>query len=245
MKQNSIPLLWVSRGFAISVFSAGLVTASAQQQGGGRQIDPAQIQQRLQQLGGDPAQMLERLQQMGVDTSQILERARQNGVDLSQFGGAAGQSGAAGLTFGVQNRLDPAQILDRTIDAYQEQLEFSDDEWAAVRPLVRDVVEKRNALMAESAPSGILASFGAGRAATGIGNAARQVRTGPEPSPAETALRTAIDSSAAAAEIKAKLDEFRSAKKKQEDELKAAREKLRKVLSVRREAKAVLAGLLE
>ena len=249
MKLILISRNWTAATFTVGIVFAGLVTVSAQQQGrGGRQFDPAQIMELMQQRGMDPNQLLERAQQAGIDTTQLLNRARQAGIDPTQFGNASGQTGAgAALQLGAGNRnlFDPSQILERTVDGYQEQLEFSDEEWAVVRPLVKDVIEKRNALQAESNPVTLLASLGGGRGAGGLARGGATTRSNAEPNPEEVALRSAIDSSAAAAEVKAKLEEFRAMKKKQADELKTAREKLRKVLNVRREAKAVLAGLLE
>ena len=228
---------------ALGFLLVGQLTAQAQQQGGrgGRQFDPAQIQDRLQQMGIDPAQLQERLQQMGIDPA-IMDRMRA-GAAQQAGGGQAAQNGGGNFALGSgQNMFDPAVILDRTIDAYQQQLEFADDEWAVVRPLVKDVIEKRNALATDSNQLGMLASLGSGRGAGAFG---RQTTPAAEPAPEEAALRTALDNSAGTADLKAKLEEYRVAKKKQADALKASRDKLRKVLSVRREAKAVLIGLLE
>ena len=63
-------------------------------------------------------------------------------------------------------------------------------------------------------------------------------------SPEAQALRTALEANASADEIKAKLTKLREARKANEAKLEAAREELRKVLSVKQEAVAVLAGLL-
>ena len=59
------------------------------------------------------------------------------------------------------------------------------------------------------------------------------------------ALQKAVESKAPADELKAKLAKLREARKEKEAALEKAQEDLRKVLSVRQEAAAVLAGLLK
>jgi len=64
--------------------------------------------------------------------------------------------------------------------------------------------------------------------------------------PEMEALQEVLDKSdAPEADIQAKLKEFRAARQKQEDELKASREKLRAVLTPRQEAMCVVMGLLD
>ena len=58
-------------------------------------------------------------------------------------------------------------------------------------------------------------------------------------------MNKAIQSKAAPAEIKAKLTQFREARRKKEAALAKAREDLRQILSVRQEAVAVTLGLLD
>jgi hypothetical protein len=58
------------------------------------------------------------------------------------------------------------------------------------------------------------------------------------------ALRSAIEANAPADEIKAKLAKVREARKSKEAALESAQAELKKVLSVRQEATAVLMGLL-
>ena len=58
-------------------------------------------------------------------------------------------------------------------------------------------------------------------------------------------MQKAIESKASADELKAKLAKLREARKQKEANLEKAQEELRKVLSVRQEASAVLMGLLK
>jgi hypothetical protein len=64
--------------------------------------------------------------------------------------------------------------------------------------------------------------------------------------PEAEALSAAADSeSTSNTDLKDKLKAYREAQKKTQDELKAAREKLRKVLTLRQEAKLVVMGILD
>ena len=65
-----------------------------------------------------------------------------------------------------------------------------------------------------------------------------------EPSPESEALQQAIDSKAAAEELKAKLAKVREARKAKQAKLDKAQDDLRQVLSMRQEAIAVVNGLL-
>ena len=68
---------------------------------------------------------------------------------------------------------------------------------------------------------------------------------GGEPSPEAEELQKAIESNASKDELKAKLTKFREARKDKEAKLAKAQEDLKKVLSVKQEAAAVLNGLLQ
>ena len=68
---------------------------------------------------------------------------------------------------------------------------------------------------------------------------------GGEPSPEVAELRKAIDDKASADVIKAKLAKVREVRKANEAKLEAAQEDLRKVLSVRQEAVALMFGLVK
>ena len=58
-------------------------------------------------------------------------------------------------------------------------------------------------------------------------------------------MQKAIDSNASKDELKAKLAKYREARKDKEAKLAKAQEDLKKVLSVKQEAAAVLMGLLQ
>jgi hypothetical protein len=57
-------------------------------------------------------------------------------------------------------------------------------------------------------------------------------------------LNQAITAKATAAELKSKMETYRSARKKKQADLENAQEELRQILSVRQEAIAITLGLL-
>jgi hypothetical protein len=91
---------------------------------------------------------------------------------------------------------------------------------------------------------------GRGRGGDGGGNSEQGSNTNTNrnrfgaSNPAADDLQKAVDSKAAPDEIKSKLAKFRDARTEKEAELTKAQETLRKALSPRQEASAVLAGLL-
>lgn len=127
-----------------------------------------------------------------------------------------------------EGNLDPAQMTERFAERIKEDLAFSDEEWKAVKPLVVKVMDAR---MKANANMGGL----------------RGRRGGDQPSanPTADALSKALEAKAPTEEVKAKLAAYREQQKKNEEELKTAREALRKVLSVNQEAQLVLRGLLD
>ena len=138
------------------------------------------------------------------------------------------------------------------LDRMQEQLEFSDEEWKAVRPLVQGVMEKQRATRGP----GMGGMFGrGGRGGRGGqpgeqpggpqgGRGGRGGQPGAGDFPEQAALQAAIDSNAAAADIKTKLDAYKKAVVKNEAALKKAQDDLRAVLSVKQEAQLTLFGML-
>ena len=77
------------------------------------------------------------------------------------------------------------------------------------------------------------------------GGEGRRGGFGGEPSPEVADLQKAIEAKASADEIKTKLAKVREARKANEAKLEAAQEDLKKVLSVRQEAVAVMMGLVK
>jgi len=148
-----------------------------------------------------------------------------------------------------RGNFNPEQFREQMMERVRKQLDVSDDaEWKLISERVSKVMEARR----EVSMGGGMGAFG--RRSRGEGNdQAGQTnrRGGPggafggEPSPEGEALQKAIESKASGDELKAKLAKYRDARKVKREKLEKAQDDLRKVLSVRQEAAAVMAGLLE
>jgi hypothetical protein len=166
--------------------------------------------------------------------------AAQNQPPPQQRQGGGGPGGGRG-------NFDPAQMQQRMMDRYKEVLEFtSDDEWNAVKPLVQKVMDARRDVGFGGMGRGM---FGMGRRGGDNAPQGDQAQAGArrgfgEPSQAQQDLQKALDAKASADEIKGKLAKVRDDRKAKEAALTKAQDDLKKVLNARREAQAVLAGLL-
>lgn len=158
-------------------------------------------------------------------------------------GGGGGRRGGGGGNF------DPAQARQRMLDRYKETLEVTkDDEWQALQPRIEKVMDARTG-MGGGMGRGM---FGGGRRGGAAQNAdanaqgaqQRRTRPGQTPMPEAEALQKAIDDKAPPAELKAALAKYSDARKAKQEQLKAAQEDLRKLLTPRQEAIASLNGLL-
>jgi len=155
-----------------------------------------------------------------------------------------------------RGNFDPAQMQQRMMERYKEVLEFtSDDEWNAVKPLVQKVTEAQREV--RSSAFGGMGRMMFGGRQRGGDNAPGGDRPqgdrpqgmgrggfGGEQSAAVQELQKAVDGKASADEIKGKLAKVRDERKQKEAALTKAQDDLKKVLNARREAQAVLAGLL-
>ena len=151
---------------------------------------------------------------------------------------AQGQGGGGGRNW------DPAAMQKRMTDYIKEQMSITnDDEWKVIEPAITKVMDARREMMSNS-----MRGFGGRRNRGGDNNSADAApRRSPfgEPSAEVTDLQKAIDSNASAADIKAKLAKLREANAATEAKLEAAQEDLKKLLSARQEAVAVINGLLK
>ncbi len=184
-------------------------------------------------------------------------------VKSAVLGGiAAVLLGGATQAFAQQDRpnrgnFDPEQMRQRQMEMYKERLEVKDDaEWKVVQERIEKVTAARREVGAGGGfGMGFGGRRGGGGGAGGGGDNAGDGGNrragggggfrGGEPSPEAEALQKAVDSKASADEIKQKLAKLRDARKEKEAKLEKAQEDLRKVLSVRQEASAVLVGLLK
>ncbi len=174
---------------------------------------------------------------IGLTTTSVM--AQQRG------GGQGGQGGPGG-----RGDFDPEQMRQRMAERMREQFEVkSDDEWKVIEPRIQKVLEARRDVGFGGMGMGMF-----GRRTRPQGDQAgaqpqgdrRGFRGfGGEPNPEAEALQQAIDDKASAETIKAKLAAYRTARKDKQAKLDQAREELKKVLSSRQEAVAVLNGYLE
>ncbi len=129
---------------------------------------------------------------------------------------------------GDRQAFDPAQMMTRRLDRMKEEMGANDDEWTILKPLIEKVYQKQ---MEER-------RYRVGGRSWGRGNT-EEIKEVKE-------LREALDNEKTSPEeLKEKLDAFRKVRDKAGKELQAAKEELRKVLTVRQEAKLVADGLLE
>jgi len=172
--------------------------------------------------------------------------------------GAAALLGLAAGNISAQERpgrgnFDPEQFRQRAMERYREQLEVkNDDEWKVIQTRIEKVMDARRDMGPGGGMFGGRGGAGGRRGGdNGGGGAAAadagggRARFGGEPNPDAEALQKAIEAKAPADEIKAKLAKYRDSRKGKEEKLAQTQAELRKVLSVRQEATAVLAGLLQ
>jgi len=147
---------------------------------------------------------------------------------------------------------DPEQMRVRMMERYREALEVkNDDEWKVIEPRISKVSDARRDTMSAGMSAFGRGGFGGRRGpgdsngGGGGGDERRRRGFGGEPSAEADALQKALEAKAPNEEIKAKLAKYRESLKQKQAALTAAQEELRKVLSVRQEATAVMLGLLQ
>ena len=133
---------------------------------------------------------------------------------------------------GERGQWDRSQIMERIMDRYRENLGFSVAEWKVVQPKVQAVMDNRI-----SGASGMMSMFGGSRRGRGGDSSTEKTPT--------SELRDLLEKDdASKGDIKAKLAAYRADRKAREAKLKKAQEDLRHFLTIKQEAQAVLAGLL-
>lgn len=161
-------------------------------------------------------------------------------------GVATAMLGGATSVMAQRGGFDPEEMRQRMMERYQEQLGMTAEEFKVVQPLIEGVQTKQRETMAFNRGGGFAFGRGGGRGGGGAGGGGGRGGGlgfgGPAPAEVE-ALQKSVESGTPA-EVKAKLEAYREARKKKEGEYQEAREKLRKVLTPKQEAQMVLAGLL-
>jgi hypothetical protein len=147
-------------------------------------------------------------------------------------------------TVSAQDDASREERRERMIEGYKERLEVkAEADWKEkIRPLVVKVVDAQR-----EARAGGFGGFGRGGQGGGGGGGGDQgSRRGfGQSNPDYDALRKAIEDKAPAEEVKEKLAKYRESRKTKEAALEKAQEELRKALSPRQEAAAVMVGLLK
>lgn len=132
---------------------------------------------------------------------------------------------------------DPAQMQQRMMDNLKEQMGVTDDaEWKVIEERVQKVMDARRAVG--------FAGPRFGRRNNNDGGPRRGGMFG-TPSPEQEALQNAIDNNAPAEQVKAALEKYRAAQKSKEAALEKAQAELKKVLTSKQEAIAVVNGWLK
>jgi hypothetical protein len=173
----------------------------------------------------------------------------------------SGMSGIGGGNF--DSAQFQQQLQQARMNNYRNQLEVADEtQWAAIKDKIQKVLDAKqepnalNPLVSEL--SGILGVFGRGQNsgnqgllrggsvdARAAGKARRNLTNlGIAPTPEEEALQNALDTKASNAEIKAAQTKVIESRKARQAKIDKAQEELRKALSTRQEAIALLNGLL-
>jgi hypothetical protein len=143
-----------------------------------------------------------------------------------------------------RGNFDPEQARQRMMERYKEQLDVKDEaEWKVIQERIEKVTAARREVGGGAFGMGFGGRRGGGGAGGGGGGGG--FRGGGEPLPEAEALQKAIEAKASSDEIKQKLAKLREARKEKEAKLEKAQDELRKVLSARQEASAVLMGLLK
>jgi hypothetical protein len=176
---------------------------------------------------------------LSVGAGQVLAQNGGGGA-----GGAGGGRGGGGP--GGGRGFDPAQFQQRMMERYKEMFEITDDtEWKAIQPLVQKVMDAR---MAVGMGMGGRGMMGRGPRPGGDnppgGDQAQRRNFGPPADPDAEALQKAVDAKASNAEMKAAMQKYAESRKQKQAALEKAQADLRKVLTPRQEAAAMLGGLL-
>ena len=156
-----------------------------------------------------------------------------------QRGGQRGQ--------GMRGNFDPAQMQEMMMNRLQEQLEISDTEMSAIKPLLTKVMDARRELQGgrmRGMMRGMMGRGGRGGNRGGFGQQDQAELTGLAKIQSELGDLLEAEN-ADTAKIKAKLTEFRKAREKLQQQLATAQANLIKVLTAKQEATLVMAGQLD
>ena len=165
-------------------------------------------------------------------------------LSVSAFGqaqpGGNQPGGNGGPPGGGRGNFDPAQFRQRMMDRLKEQLGASDDEMQALAPKIEKVMQ----LQRDAGGGGMRGMFG--RRGGGPGGPPGGTAQESPVRQKAAELREVLDNKDAKPdEIKAKLDALRAARAQAKQDLAAAQQELKGLLTQRQEAVLVEFGMLE
>jgi len=150
-----------------------------------------------------------------------------------------------------RGNFDPAQFRQRMLDDLKERLEVtSDAEWKIISERIEKVMDaQRDARMGGGFGRGGPRRGGGPDNPGGGDNNGGNRPNRPNPfaadNPDRDSLQKAVDGKASSDELKGKMAKLRDSLKEKEAILSKAQDELKKVLSVRQESIAMLAGLVK
>jgi len=182
-----------------------------------------------------------------VLASQTLSQPGQRGGQRGGQQGQPGQRGGSRQFDPEQMRQRMEQMRQRRDQELREQLGATEAEWKVLGPRVRKVQE----LSLQTRAGGFFGRGGFGGRVGGPGGpgGARPGAPAREQTAVEKAqeqLRTVVDNTASTPEqIKTALTALRTAREKAKQQLAAAQQDLRKIITIRQEAVLVMMGTLD
>jgi hypothetical protein len=172
-------------------------------------------------------------QDQGGPGGQRGQRGQRGSVENPKPPGDAPAADAPGGR-GNRGNFDPAQMQQRGVDRIKEQFGSTDQEWAAIEPLVKKVMDLRR----EQMMGGMRGGFGRG------GQGGPAVTDPKAEVTAQAALAKAIEGNADKKDLQAKMAAVRKDRDAKQDALTAAQNNLKKVLNTKQEAIALQRGLV-
>lgn len=165
----------------------------------------------------------------GLSTSALAQDQGQQRPDRGQDRGERGERG----------NFDPAQMRERMLQRYKEQLGATDEEFKVLQPKLEKVMTAQR--------EGRSGGFGFG-GFTGRGGDRGRDRGSENQSAvakANSELRAAVEANASADELTKRLATLRETRAKAREDLAAAQKELKELVTAKQEAQLVIAGLLE
>lgn len=165
-----------------------------------------------------------------------------------QSDGAGRRGGGDGNRDG--RRWNPEEFRQRIADRMKQELQVNDEEWQVLEPKIEKVTQ----LQLNTRFGGLMGMFGRGGAGGGGGwgqrgdnrDANDAQRQESDYLKAVRELRTTLeDQNATPEQISQQLTALREARQKSQEELEAARNELKELVTQRQEAVLVMMGLLE